>query len=395
MEDKYIGQKYNRLTIISYSRTTTSPSGRKYKRYLCQCECGEITECELYNITTGAVKSCGCLAKEIQEQKMLNEMIGKKFGRLTVLSKIESHVSDSGRVCSVWHCKCDCGNECNIRGTQLRSGKTQSCGCLQKERTIEASSKDLTGQRFGRLLAVERISNTGTELMTEYKCLCDCGNTIIVRSGNLVSGHTTSCGCIKNEKVHGRYEDLTGRSFGLLTVTKKIGTITRNSGNKVCQWECLCKCGNTTIAVTQDLKNNRKISCGCLLSHGELATKNYLVSHNIEFEPQKKFDDLIGTGGGQLSYDFYLPNYNLLIEYQGEQHYEPVKYFGGEEGLKIRQEHDRRKREYAQKNNIKLLEIIYKDYDKIDSILDNKLFQLDNQIGMNTNDCLYQKRTTK
>lgn len=70
---------------------------------------------------------------------------------------------------------------------------------------------------------------------------------------------------------------------------------------------------------------------------------------------------MTGVKGGLLSYDFYLPNYNLLIEYQGEQHKKVVDYFGGESGLKVRQEHDYRKKQYAKEHNIQLLEIWYNE----------------------------------
>lgn len=63
----------------------------------------------------------------------------------------------------------------------------------------------------------------------------------------------------------------------------------------------------------------------------------------------------------KLSYDFYLPKYNLLIEYQGRQHYAPIELFGGEEGLKIRRKYDNKKRAYAKSHSIDLLEISYKD----------------------------------
>jgi ribosomal protein S8 len=98
--------------------------------------------------------------------------------------------------------------------------------------------------------------------------------------------------------------------------------------------------------------------------------------NNIYFIPQKEFDGLLGLGNGLLSYDFYLPNikYNLLIEYQGEQH---EKYIPGmhksKEEFKKQQEHDRRKRKYAQNNNINLLEIWYWDFDNIEDILYREL----------------------
>ncbi len=94
--------------------------------------------------------------------------------------------------------------------------------------------------------------------------------------------------------------------------------------------------------------------------------------------PQKKFDGLVGLGNGLLSYDFYLPQYNLLIEYQGKQHYEPIDFAGkGEEwaleqfqGVQIR---DQIKRDYCKKNNIILIEIPYWDYNNIESILSQEL----------------------
>ena len=66
-------------------------------------------------------------------------------------------------------------------------------------------------------------------------------------------------------------------------------------------------------------------------------------------------------GGGKLSYDFYLPDYNLLIEYQGIQHKEPVIFFGGDKALRSQQARDRIKREYALSHNINLLEIWYNE----------------------------------
>ena len=88
---------------------------------------------------------------------------------------------------------------------------------------------------------------------------------------------------------------------------------------------------------------------------------------------QKKFNNLFGINNGLLSYDFFLPKYNLLIEYQGEQHDRPIKYFGGEEQFKIQKEHDNRKRKYAMKNNMQLLEIWYYDFDNIENILNSYL----------------------
>lgn len=80
----------------------------------------------------------------------------------------------------------------------------------------------------------------------------------------------------------------------------------------------------------------------------------------------------------KLSFDFYLPEYNLLIEYQGQQHENPTTFGNmsvekAQKQFEIQQEHDRRKRNYAQYHEIKLLEIWYYDYNNIHQILDDKL----------------------
>lgn len=117
----------------------------------------------------------------------------------------------------------------------------------------------------------------------------------------------------------------------------------------------------------------------CKISHGESVIRSILTKLSIEFEMQKRFDDLKGVGGRKLSYDFYLPTYNLLVEYQGEQHKKPVVFKGTNKktsllSFKKQQEHDRRKCEYAKENNIELLEIWYWDFNNIEQILSEKIF---------------------
>lgn len=112
----------------------------------------------------------------------------------------------------------------------------------------------------------------------------------------------------------------------------------------------------------------------CNVIKGEKKILDFLIQHNIKFEPQKTYDDLFGIRGGKLSYDFYLPDYNLLIEHQGEQHEHPVDHFGGKERFIIQQEHDNRKRNYAHNHNIDFLEIWYHELKNIEFILYEKIF---------------------
>lgn len=122
------------------------------------------------------------------------------------------------------------------------------------------------------------------------------------------------------------------------------------------------------------LSNAYKQHCPhCNIIKGESKISSYLLNNNISFISQKSYDDLLGTKGGKLSYDFYLPNFNLLIEYQGEQHEHPIDRFGGLQQFEIQQEHDARKREYAKRHGIKLLEIWYYDFKNIEEILDDQI----------------------
>lgn len=121
--------------------------------------------------------------------------------------------------------------------------------------------------------------------------------------------------------------------------------------------------------------------CGCPMcnsSMGERSIAWYLDANNIAYDKPKKFDGLVGLGGRKLSYDFYLPDYNLLIEYQGKQHESPGHFSDMPDDKAIQefakqQEHDKRKRNYANNNGYKLLEIWYYDFNNIDSILQKHL----------------------
>lgn len=126
----------------------------------------------------------------------------------------------------------------------------------------------------------------------------------------------------------------------------------------------------------------RKEQCGCygyMRSKGEQRIKNYCQKHNIYFEDQKQFKDCRNII--PLYFDFYLPDYNMCIEYNGRQHYNwndvIFLHNSNEEEKKkkfiIQQHRDNIKREYCQSKDIRLVEIGYWDFDNIEKILGDKL----------------------
>ena len=120
-----------------------------------------------------------------------------------------------------------------------------------------------------------------------------------------------------------------------------------------------------------DGSNSRDFRCPeCQCSIGEIEVGKKLFDKEINYIPQKTFEGLIGLGGCLLSYDFYLSQYNLLIEYQGEMHERFVK--GIHKSIKDFEkqvEHDRRKKEYALEKEYNFLEIWYYEFDRIEEIL--------------------------
>ena len=119
------------------------------------------------------------------------DLTGQRFERLTVIKQFPTQKGQKTK----WECKCDCGNVTVVASTHLRSGHTKSCGCLQKEHAGSLNFKDITNERFGRLIAIENLGSNqkGNAL---WRCKCDCGNFIVVSGVELRRNHTNSCGCL-------------------------------------------------------------------------------------------------------------------------------------------------------------------------------------------------------
>jgi very-short-patch-repair endonuclease len=111
----------------------------------------------------------------------------------------------------------------------------------------------------------------------------------------------------------------------------------------------------------------------CNESKGERRIRLFLQSNNISFERQKTFSNLKNEVGRRYFYDFFIPKWNTLIEYDGEQHFMEVEHWGGKQGFENRKERDKIKNEYAKRNNISLLRIPYWDLSNIEKTLQSYL----------------------
>jgi len=135
---------------------------------------------------------------------------------------------------------------------------TRSCGCLQREQ-----KHDLTLQRFGRLVALRPVAlpkGKAKGKSRRWLCQCDCGNTTVVGAYSLAKGHSRSCGCLARELASQRQlRDLTGCTFGRWTVLHRVGS----NRNGLAIWKCQCECGNVGTVDSKTLRSGRSRSCGC------------------------------------------------------------------------------------------------------------------------------------
>ncbi len=144
----------------------------------------------------------------------------------------------------------------------------------------------------------------------------------------------------------------------MLKVSERVEDYVSPNGSKATRWLCDCECGNRATFIGGNLTSGTIKSCGCLKeSNGEYYIRVFLESCNIDFIQQYKFSDC--RNKLPLPFDFYLPQQNICIEYDGQQHFEVVDFFGGKNGFEYRKNNDRIKNNYCKSHNIKLLRIPY------------------------------------
>lgn len=208
-----VGYSIGNLTVV---RSTQERKGR-YTVWACRCVCGNEILLDTRYLQRGTVTDCGCITKLKPGQR---DVSGQRFGRLVCLAPTQErgHGGDT-----VWHCRCDCGNECDAPLKQLTSGYKKSCGCLG-----HPPLKDYVGRQFGRLTVVEYAGKRSG--MHRWKCRCECGQETVVGQTLLQSGKTKSCGCLQAEVYAENLKLCEGTSVTLLEASKRRRISSNTSG---------------------------------------------------------------------------------------------------------------------------------------------------------------------
>ena len=285
---------------------------------------------------------------------------GDIVGNFGVRFKEEIPSSSTKRK-AIFICPYD-GVEFEASFSNVKTGHTQSCGCLTKKKLSELRQQNLVGKKFGQLTVLE-FSHKDKSGKYIWKCECDCEehNIVFASTSNLNNGSVKRCKQCKYKLIGDNESlDLTGQKFGELTALYYTG-MKDNQGSRI--WHCRCSCNNELNVPASQLQHG-KYSCGCtrIKSYGEEQVQKILNELNILYIQQYTFKTCYNPQTKYLlPFDFYLPDYNCCIEYDGEQHY--TGWHRDIQDLEKIQYRDKIKNEWCQQNHITLLRISYLEKD--------------------------------
>lgn len=307
---------------------------------------------------------CGRRKTDAQFKQEVYDLVGDEF------TFLEPYISSSTKI-KVRHNIC--GNTFFVTPNAfLRRTPCGFChGNRAKQKTTEQFKQevyDLVGDEYS---VIGAYINRTTNIKIKHNV---CGRIYDVEPGNFLYGsrciecYYTSLRLTTSEVNH-RIRECLGESYKLVSdyVSSQKKSILYHK-----------KCG-TYFTVKLDDVFVKKSGCPkCVQSRGEDYVEDFLINHNIKYEPQKRFPDLKDTN--PLSYDFYLYELGIVIEYQGEQHFRP-KTFGGiskekaQSNFELQQLHDKTKRDYASSHNLILVCPDYKlnSYSKVSKFLEQSL----------------------
>lgn len=206
----------------------------------------------------------------------------------------------------------------------------------------------------------------------KVKIICKKHNYVFLQSPANHCHPFIGCDLCKKENMHYTLEDFIKKSkekHGDKYDYSKVNYI--NSRHII---EIICKKHGSFFQMpVAHMEGKGCKKCRC--SRGENKIDEILSSKNIKFIREYKFDKCRSLKNKKLSFDFYLPDYNVCIEFDGEQHFVAKPRWDGQKGLIYTQQHDAIKNNFCKINNIHLYRITYKDdiVDKMEEIITSKL----------------------
>lgn len=347
-----------------------------YEKIILKCECGNN-----YTSTFAQVKAINqfqcpkCSYKESSKKQSHSYKYVKDFIENKSNSGCKLLTSTYINAKQILDIRCKCGEIFQISFDSFVRAKKRQCNMCGYAITgeklanpYEQIKKDIESKNNCKLVTKkDDYINTRTPIIIK----CKCGNQYSTTYFSFINskGQCQKCAYedigLQNTKTH---EDFIKEVYNL--VGDEYTILDKYTNAKIKIKIKHNKCGYI-YKVTPDsfLQGTRCLKCAS--SKGEITISEYLRNKNIRFMFEYKFDDC--KNKRPLPFDFYLPDYNICIEYDGGQHYRPIDYFGGKKRFKYIQQNDNIKNQYCKGNNIPLLRIPYWEFDNIEEILDKWL----------------------
>lgn len=340
--------------------------------------CHTIYEIGASLFCNGIISKCECTKDNIHNKAQSLGFI-KNISICGYIPDIDEVIIDEFSIGDIKYYKTAC-QKCYLqkvreveRVKQGDFGKFVACVC-KRERKDRNPRGDTAGTRkFSALdlldlinkkqgkLTIKSLNWKGTVKNSTYTCDCECGTKDIkLDAVGIISGKTHECGrCLTAPNAKYSDKKYIGQVFwGNLKVKEILVE------NGTTYWICDClRCGSKNNKITaHGITYGNNKSCGCLNSYGEQVIRSCLEENGINFKSQVSFEGLIGLGGGKLKFDFIIYKASkpyLVLEYDGEQHFNPVDFSNGlcdnefvlEQFRKI-QIHDNMKNKYCSNNGI-------------------------------------------
>lgn len=214
-----IGQKFNRLTVIEFSHVDKW----RNTNWKCRCDCGNIKITPDRYLKQNKVKSCGCLREEQDATPHHKDIIGHKFGKLTVIKRIGSKKHKNSKKLVLWECLCDCGGKINVITAAL-GRTTNSCGCLNNRRGKDSPHWNPDISEYDRILGrkIEGYSEWRKSVFERDRYKCRLSNS---RYGGICAHHIeawninkelrleVSNGITLSKPIHILFHSIYGRGY--------------------------------------------------------------------------------------------------------------------------------------------------------------------------------------
>ena len=299
------------------------------------------------------------------KRKTHEEFVKDVFEKLGPEYHVLSQYTNAHGKVSLHHDKCNNTFEKNIHDIITKGSGCPYCNGIKLKYYNENGGRKITPKPYSYI--------SGYVNMTT-KCIfhCDiCNSDFIQSPARLINEHIYGCDCQSTKKL--THEDFLNRLGEECLQEYEVLEEYKNIDEPILMKHKLC---NTTFKVSPYqfiARSNKKYCPKCYLnkSHGEVLIADFLNKNNIKYEKEKTFPDLMFS-----RFDFYLPELNIIFEFDGKQHYEFVEYFHHSlEEFQRRQDNDNRKNEYCIKNKITLFRIPYWEEENIQSILTKILLE--------------------